>query len=221
MRVLIRTALAATRESAERACETKHKSFDVNMQRIMDQATLMFDQELESHQGHMSKRLVQVKDILNSKLSRMVRTRSGGREEFRNEDADCQPQHRTPPTTDLSPRRILALTKLIPQRSASRTEVRDAYALDRALLAEDMKKNKRNEAERSNKKIKAIEKMWASVGEAHSVTVTRVGARWEEGTEDELFMHLIVLVPIIPRNWSKSTSCESTSSRTRLANWPR
>ena len=75
LHLLIRSELAIARESAERACESKRKDLDVNMQRIMDQATLMFDQELESHQGRMSKRLVQVKETLNSKLGRMVSAR--------------------------------------------------------------------------------------------------------------------------------------------------
>ena len=64
--------------------------------------------------------------------------------------------------------RICYVATLSHQRDASKTELRDAYALDRALLAEDMKKNRRSETARSNKKIKAIEKMWASVGEAHA-----------------------------------------------------
>lgn len=64
--------------------------------------------------------------------------------------------------------RICYVATLSHQRDASKTELRDAYALDRALLAEDMKKNRRAETARSNKKIKAIEKMWASVGEAHA-----------------------------------------------------
>lgn len=133
LKQLVRQQWAATRAQMHDVCERRRQVWAEEMLATSKDLVQRFDRELEEHQGHMSKRNSQVKQLLNLKLVHM--------------------------------------------RAAKTAELRDAYALDRALLQEQLRQHTDACEVTANLKIKGIEEQLNGLAASHKKLLDKLELR--------------------------------------------